>query len=114
MFTKDNLQSTRGLQPSKWDEHYESFVLPGDRLKAPLDQMSGQTASQFAARMNVIEQRKGGKRRFHSGVDKIEGIAFVRVRPEGELEEPCLKGEEGKKADNDLENCLREEQRELL
>lgn len=85
MFTKENIQSTRGLQSSKWDEYYAEFKEPGDALRAPLDKMSGQEASQFAARMRVLEERLGGKRKFHSGVCKVTKTSFVRVRPEGEV-----------------------------
>lgn len=87
MFEEEVVKSTRGMQSSKWDEHYNKFNEPGKTLWAPLEKMNGAAASQFAARMRVIEERKGGARKFHSGVDKITGRAFVRVRIDGEIPE---------------------------
>lgn len=87
MFEEEVVKSTRGMQSSKWDEHYTKFNEPGKTLWAPLDKMNGAAASQFAARMRVIEERKGGTRKFHSGVDKITGRSFVRVRMENEIPE---------------------------
>ncbi len=85
MFEETIVKSTRGLQSSKWDEFYPKFNEPGKTLWAPLEKMNGAAASQFAARMRVIEERTGGKRKFHSGVDKIVGKSFVRVRPDDEI-----------------------------
>lgn len=85
MFEEEVIPTTKGLQGSKWDQHYPKFNEPGKTLWAPLEQMSGQEASQFAARMRTMEARLKGDRKFHSGVCNITKRSFVRVRPPGEL-----------------------------
>jgi hypothetical protein len=85
MFTKKNRESIKGTQPTKWDKHYAEFASPGDCLEASPDDMSRAAASQFAARMNKLEEIKGGKRRFHSGFNVLENVTFVRVRPDNEV-----------------------------
>ena len=86
-FKKTNIASTKGLQGSKWDSLYPEFVNPGDTLEFDPEKVSGAAASQAAKRMMVLEEAKGGTRKFHSGVNKVKGVTFVRVRPEGEIQE---------------------------
>ena len=85
MFTKTNETTTKGMQASKWDKHYEEFKQGGDTLWAPEDAMAPAAAAQFAARMRVLEAKLGGTRKFHSGHDKVTHRTFVRVRPDNEL-----------------------------
>jgi len=99
MFEEEVVLSTRGMQSSKWDEYYPRFNEPGKTLWAPLKEVSGPAAAQFAARMRVIEERKGGSRVFHSGVDKITGRSFVRVRFPGEVPDKDEANEEGDSED---------------
>ena len=82
---KTNLQTIKGIQPSKWDQYYEEFKNPGDTLQDDIANMTKAAASQFAARMNKMEEFRGGKRKFHSGYNVLTGKTFVRVRPEGEV-----------------------------
>lgn len=85
MFKESVVKSTKGLQPSKWDEYYPKFDTPGKTLSASLKDMTRAAASQFSARMNRLEESKGGSRKFHSGYNAITGETFVRVRPDDEI-----------------------------
>lgn len=85
MFEEKIVESTRGIQGSKWDQYYDKFDKPGKALYAKESDMSRPQAAQFSARMNKLEEARGGKRKFHSGYDAVEGKTFVRVRPEGEV-----------------------------
>lgn len=84
---KRNIASIKGTQPSKWDKYYydQTFAEPGDSECFEMDEITSATASQFARRMNEIEKIKGGTRKFHSGINRIENFIFVRWRPEGEI-----------------------------
>jgi hypothetical protein len=82
-----NIESVKGVQPSKWDKYYPEFRKAGDTLQDDVTVMNRAAASQFAVRMNKLEQSKGGKRIFHSGYNTLNGKTFVRVRPEGEVPE---------------------------
>lgn len=96
MFKESVVKSTRGIQPSKWDEYYDKFDSPGKTLSASVEDMKTSAASQFSARMNKLEEHRGGKRKFHSGFNAVTGETFVRVRPDDELppkEEELEQGE---------------------
>ena len=85
MFKKEIVESIKGTQQTKWDQHYAEFDQPGATLFALPTDMKAPAASQFAARMNKLEEMNGGKRKFHSGFNVLKQMNFVRVRPEGEV-----------------------------
>jgi hypothetical protein len=92
-FVKDNIQSVKGRQPTKYDHLLEAFENPGDRIKFEESECSRATASQIAKRLMILAPGK----QFHSGFDVLEKLVFVRLRVEGEIpsKEEVKEQEEG-------------------
>lgn len=79
-FVKTNIQSTKGLQKSKYDVLLEEFKEPGDALEFDPAILSAPTAAIIAARF-----RKNTKKPFHSFVNTTSKKVTIRLRLDGEL-----------------------------
>lgn len=87
-FTKTNIETTKGRQPSKYDSLLSEFTEEGDAIQfdeksegAP-DGISRQTGAQIASRLKLISGKP-----FHSFFDHLNKKVTVRLRKEGEIEE---------------------------
>lgn len=80
-FTKTKIESTKGLQPSKWDFLAEELTEPGDTAEFDPTKVSRANAAVGAARLRKLTGKK-----FHSGFNAISGKTFIRLRMDGEVD----------------------------
>lgn len=80
-FQKENVKTTRGMQPSVFDALLPEFKEAGDCLYFDEADMSRPKASQAAKRLTALS---GGKK-FHSGFDAVKKKVYVRLRMDGEV-----------------------------
>ena len=106
-FTKANIPVARGMQPTKWDKLLEHFVEPGDSLFFDEKDLSRQTASLAAKRLNLLDPT----RKFHSFYNVLEKKVVVRVRPAGEVPDANeeKEQEEGQKEPETYEQMVEHE-----
>lgn len=88
-FTRTNIASIKGLQPSKYDFLLENFVEPGDAIEIEEAQMPRQTASVLAKRFKTLTGKP-----FHSFFNVQTKKVTIRVRPDGEIPDKEDKAEE--------------------
>ena len=81
-FTKTKIESTKGLQRSKWDVLADELTEPGDTAEFNPDVVSRANAAAGAARLRKIT----GKR-FHSGFNALKNKTFIRLRMESEVDD---------------------------
>lgn len=103
-FEKETLETTRGIQATKYDELLPNFVNPGDTLFFEEGSDDGKltraAASQAAKRMISLDPQK---RLFHSGYHTVKRRVFIRVRPTGEVPS---KSEESQDQDEEAQGDL--------
>lgn len=75
-----NIQSTHGRGKSKWDGLAEILVNPGDRYTFDPSEVSSASCAQGAARLRKITGKP-----FHSGVDAIDKVNYIRLRTDEEV-----------------------------
>jgi hypothetical protein len=76
-FKKVKMESTKGIQPSKWDE-LDGQLEPGEA--AEFDNETKQAVAQGAARLRKLTGKP-----YHSGYNTLTKKTFIRLRPDGEV-----------------------------
>lgn len=78
-FTKVKMESTKGIQPSKWDV-LEGQLEPGEAAEFDPEKVTKQSAAQGAARLRKLTGKP-----YMSGYNSITKKTFIRLRPDGEI-----------------------------
>lgn len=79
-FKKTKIESTKGIQPSKWDFLAQELTEPGDTAEFEESQVSRASVAQGAARLRKITGKS-----YHSGYHAINKTTFIRLRMPDEV-----------------------------
>lgn len=81
-FRKTKIESTKGMQPSKWDVLADELTEPGDTAEFEESVVSKAQASQGAARLRKLTGKP-----YHSGYHVVNKTTFIRLRMPDEVAE---------------------------
>lgn len=79
-FKKTKIESTKGIQPSKWDFLAQELTEPGDTAEFEENEVSRPSAAQGAARLRKLTGKP-----YHSGYHAINKTTFIRLRMPDEV-----------------------------